>query len=261
MLFDEEILFTYIGYAAGLATILTFAIQTLRILQTKNVTNLSSYMYIMYSLSLICWFAYGVYIESWILVISNLITFVFTFIILGLILYYDAEDKIERARRDEKTNLFNRKYFEEVIPTQISQSIVDNQKFAILMLLFENYEEINERFGKKSGEKALKSLSKYLDKALRDSDFVARYNNNTFAIFLANSDEKTTKIVTSRLHKDIEKLNFKIGNNEIEYDTSIGICGSEHGVDLADFVDKSSQVLRSTDKKTLIKFYSEKKNK
>lgn len=43
IMFDEEILFTYIGYAAGLATILTFAIQILRIIETKNVTNLSSY--------------------------------------------------------------------------------------------------------------------------------------------------------------------------------------------------------------------------
>lgn len=55
IMFDEEILFTYIGYAAGLATILTFAIQILRIIETKNVTNLSSYMYIIYSLGLVCW--------------------------------------------------------------------------------------------------------------------------------------------------------------------------------------------------------------
>lgn len=261
MLFDEEILFTYIGYAAGLATILTFAIQTLRILQTRNVTNLSSYMYIIYSLSLICWFAYGVYIESWILVISNLITFIFTFIILGLIIYYDAEDKIERDRRDEETYLFNRKYFETVIPEKIGQSTLSGQKFAIMMLSFENYEKINETLGKKSGAKALKTLSKYLDKALRDSDFIARYDDNKFAIFLANSDEKTTKIVITRLLNDIEKLNFNIGNNGVKYEIGVGICGSEYGKDLVDFVDKSSQSLSSTDKKTHIKFYSEKKSK
>lgn len=261
MLFDEEILFTYIGYAAGLATILTFAIQTLRILQTRNVTNLSSYMYIIYSLSLICWFAYGVYIESWILVISNLITFIFTFIILGLIIYYDAEDKIERERRDEETYLFNRKYFEEVVPEKIGQSVLANQKFAIMMLSFENYEKINETLGKKSRVKTLKTLSKYLEQALRDSDFIARFDENKFAIFLANSDEKTAKIVTTRLLNDIEKLSLKIGNNEVKYEIAVGICGSEHGKDLADFVNKSSQSLSAIDKKSHIKFYSEKKSK
>ena len=76
--FDEETLFTYIGYAAGLATILTFTIQILKIIETKKVTNLSSYMYIIYSLGLICWAAYGIYIENWILVIANFITFFFT---------------------------------------------------------------------------------------------------------------------------------------------------------------------------------------
>ena len=134
IMFDEEILFTYIGYAAGLATILTFAIQILRIIETKNVTNLSSYMYIIYSLGLVCWFAYGVYIDSYILLFSNLITFFCTFIILILIIYYDAEDKIERERRDDITTVYNRKYFEQAVPEKIAQALVAKQNFALVML-------------------------------------------------------------------------------------------------------------------------------
>ena len=83
-MFDEEVIFSYIGYAAGLATILTFTIQIMKIIETKKITNLSSYMYIIYALGLICWAAYGVYIENWLIVIANLITFLFTFIILLL---------------------------------------------------------------------------------------------------------------------------------------------------------------------------------
>lgn len=119
IMFDEEILFTYIGYAAGLATILTFAIQILRIIETKNVTNLSSYMYIIYSLGLVCWFAYGVYIDSYILLFSNLITFFCTFIILILIIYYDAEDKIEESagttsQRFTTANILSRPFLKKL---------------------------------------------------------------------------------------------------------------------------------------------------
>ena len=53
MMFDTDTVFNYIGYAAGLATIIAFAIQTGRILRTKTISGLSSYMYTMYSLSLI----------------------------------------------------------------------------------------------------------------------------------------------------------------------------------------------------------------
>ena len=112
LMFSEETIYLYIGYAAGIATISAFAIQTIRILKTKNITGLSSYMYTLYSLSLICWFTYGVFIDSWIIAIANLVTFFFTFVILCLILYYDEEDKIERYRRDPLTYVFNKKYYD-----------------------------------------------------------------------------------------------------------------------------------------------------
>lgn len=151
IMFDEEILFTYIGYAAGLATILTFAIQILRIIETKNVTNLSSYMYIIYSLGLVCWFAYGVYIDSYILLFSNLITFFCTFIILILIIYYDAEDKIERERRDDITTVYNRKYFEQAVPEKIAQALVAKQNFALVMLKVDNLAEFRQKYGDQDG--------------------------------------------------------------------------------------------------------------
>ena len=128
IIFDEETLFSYIGYAAGLATILTFTIQIMKIIETKKVTNLSSYMYIIYTLGLICWAAYGIFIENWLIVLANLITFFFTFIILILILYYDAEDKIERARRDPLTYVFNRQYFEQIVPVKIAESKAQKKK-------------------------------------------------------------------------------------------------------------------------------------
>ena len=131
IMFDEDTIFTYIGYAAGLSTILTFALQIWKILETKNVSSLSSYMYIIYCLGLVCWFAYGVYIDSYILLFSNLITFLFSFVILVLILYYDAEDKIERERRDDITTVYNMKYFQQAVPEKIAQALVGKQNFSL----------------------------------------------------------------------------------------------------------------------------------
>lgn len=214
IMFDEEILFTYIGYAAGLATILTFAIQILRIIETKNVTNLSSYMYIIYSLGLVCWFAYGVYIDSYILLFSNLITFFCTFIILILIIYYDAEDKIERERRDDITTVYNRKYFEQAVPEKIAQALVAKQNFALVMLKVDNLAEFRQKYGDKTADKALKQVGGALEKDLRGTDMVARYDNEKFVIFLANSDEKGTKTVAGRLSENIKKLSVKINRKQ-----------------------------------------------
>lgn len=249
MIFDEEILFTYIGYAAGLATFLTFAFQAFRILKSKSVTNLSAYMYIICNLGLICWFAYGIYINSMILVISNLAAFICTFIILLMILYYDEEDKVERARRDALTWVFNRKYFEATVPMFLSQAEENKQGFVIMLLDLCNLDDIRQQFGHKVSDNALKILAKYLEKALRNNDMVARFDENIFAIFLENSDDKKATIVAHRLSDNAGKLTVKINKKQDAIlSTNIGICSSTHASDLETLCKNAQTALNKADK-------------
>ena len=211
LMFSEETIYLYIGYAAGIATISAFAIQTIRILKTKNITGLSSYMYTLYSLSLICWFTYGVFIDSWIIAIANLVTFFFTFVILCLILYYDEEDKIERYRRDPLTYVFNKKYYEECVPQKIIEATINKQPFSIVVGKINNLEDIHEQLGNKYRNRALKHTAKTLEKALRDSDFIARIDDNLFAIYLSNTNDKIAKTVLTRVLDSINKIEIKKG--------------------------------------------------
>lgn len=259
MLFDEETLFTYIGYAAGLATVLTFTFQILRIIQTKSVTNLSSYMYTIYSLGLVCWFAYGVYIDSYILVISNLITFLCTFIILMLIIYYDAEDKIEKERRDDITNVYNYKYFTEAAAEKITQAQTDGQSYALMMLKLDNLQEIKGKYGLKTAQNILKQVGKNLDKDLRGSDIIARLDEERFIIFLTNSDEKGTKTVAARLLDSTQKQSLKISKKlSLNVLTSIGACTSKYANTLIALTENTEKALQSftAKSKTKIKLYN-----
>ena len=246
MMFDEEVLFTYIGYAAGLATILTFTIQILKIIETKNVASLSSYMYAIYSLGLVCWAAYGIYIENWLIVFANLITFFFTFAILMLIIYYDAEDKIERARRDELTYVFNRKYFEQTVPVRIAEAKTVNQHFAIMLVSLANSTATAKKYGKKIGKKLLKTLAKTLEKDLRETDMVARIDDNKFAVYLAGTDNKSAEIVATRLYNNIQFNKIKINKEqELSPDVKMGICTSEHGEDMEELMQKADKTLKA----------------
>ena len=244
LLFDEEILFTHIGYAAGLATILTFTIQILRIIETKNVTNLSSYMYMIYTLGLVCWFAYGVYIESWILVISNLITFLCTFTILLLIIYYDAEDKIERERKDPQTGVYNFKYFNEAVPLKIAEAIATKQKYSLLLVAADNLTEIYEKYGQRNSEKVLKNTAKVLDKALRGSDMVARYDEDKFVVYLAGTDDKSIKVVAERLYATLNASAIKIKKDEVVVSARIGGCASKYAEDVEQLCKHAGEALR-----------------
>lgn len=262
IMFDTDTVFSYIGYAAGLATVLAFAIQTIRILRTKSISGLSSYIYTMYCLGLICWASYGVYIESWVLVISNFVTFLFTFSILLLILYYDEEDKVERLRRDPLTYVFNKKYYEEVVPVKIVESQVAKKPFAIIVASVNNLEHIHQKMGGKYKNRALKQTARTLEKALRDSDFIARIDDNKFAIYLSNSDEKIAKTVLKRVVESVHAVEIKKSNDLSEkLELLVGICSSKQAENLADLTQKADEALSQAVYKgqSMIKVYSAKK--
>lgn len=261
LLFSDETIYLYIGYAGGIATISAFAIQTIRILKTKNITGLSSYMYILYSLSLICWFTYGVYIDSWIIAIANLITFLFTFIILCLILYYDEEDKIERYRRDPLTYVFNKQYYEECVPQKIMQAKINKQPCSIVVGKIGNLEEIHKEMGSKYRNRALKHTAKTLEKALRDSDFIARIEDNLFAICLYNASDKTAKGVLTRVLESLDGIEIKKGSRQkANIKMLFGLCSSKEDSELKDMTSKAIKALSqaSSKKNSQIKVYKEK---
>jgi len=261
LMFEDGTVYTYIGYAAGMATIAAFALQAIRILKTKTISGLSGYMYILYSLSLICWFTYGVYIESWILAIFNLITFVFTFVILLLILYYDEEDKIERYRRDPLTYVFNKKYYEECVPQKIASSVC-NKSFSIIVGRINNLTIIQNQLGRRYYNRTLKQTAKTLEKALRDSDFIARIDENLFAIYLANATAEIAQKVLERVNESISSVSFKKGDAPaINVSMSFGICSSDESLDLNELTQKATKALSSVTPKTKsgIKIYSQEK--
>lgn len=244
ILLSDNTLFNYIGYAAALATVLTFTIQILKIIESKKVTNLSSYMYIIYTLSLICWATYGIFIENWLIVFANLIAFPFTFTILLLILYYDAEDKIERARRDSLTYAFNRQYFTQTVPVKIAQSKTQQQPFSIMSILVNNYAETKQKLNEKNADKLLKAAAKFLEKNLRENDIVARFENNHFVAFLSEADAKSAESVAKRLSKNAENIKVKLdANNEQSLNLSIGVATGNNSDDMDGLLQKSAKAL------------------
>lgn len=257
ILFADGTLFEYIGYAAAVGTIAAFVIQSLRILTTKNISGLSSYMYTMYSLALICWFAYGVYIESWVLAISNLITFFFTFIILLQIIYYDEEDKIERFRRDPLTWVFNRDYYNTYLPDVLAESRARNVPFCILTAKIANLDTIYNSMGGKYKNRTLKRTAKALENALRGNDFVARIDDNEFAIYIASLNKDFAKNVVSRVWEAVHAIEIKKSEKEkTNVELLVGVCSSDCGSDLDDLTKKARLALSTTQTRHSIGFYS-----
>lgn len=75
-----------LGYIAGICTAIVFLPQSIRTMKTKDVKGLSLSTHIIYNIAMLSWILYGFYLHSAQMVIFNGISFIFSFIILYMII-------------------------------------------------------------------------------------------------------------------------------------------------------------------------------
>jgi MtN3 and saliva related transmembrane protein len=71
-----------IGYFAALLTTFSFLVQAIQSWRTRDLSGISVGMYSMFTLGVALWLIYGIVIESWPLIVTNALTFLFALSIL-----------------------------------------------------------------------------------------------------------------------------------------------------------------------------------
>ena len=71
-----------IGLIAAVLTSMSFLPQAILVLRTRNTQGISPLMYSMFVSGVALWIFYGVLIQSWPLILANIVTFCFSFCVL-----------------------------------------------------------------------------------------------------------------------------------------------------------------------------------
>lgn len=71
-----------IGYIAACLTTFSFLVQAIQSWRTRDLSGISVGMYSMFTLGVALWLTYGIVIESWPLIVTNALTFLFALSIL-----------------------------------------------------------------------------------------------------------------------------------------------------------------------------------
>lgn len=77
-----------IGALAAALTTFGFVPQIVKIYRTKSVEDVSLIMLLQYSTGLFLWMVYGIYLQNYILIISNFVSFSTIVVAVGLYLKY-----------------------------------------------------------------------------------------------------------------------------------------------------------------------------
>lgn len=111
----------------------------------------------------------------------------------------------EQANRDPLTNLYNRRYFIEMSHKIIALSKREKQPLSVIMLDIDKFKNVNDTYGHQTGDEVIISLANQLMSLLRESDVLARFGGEEFAVLLPNTDLKNALLLTENIRKHIEE--------------------------------------------------------
>ena len=123
----------------------------------------------------------------------------FTNINKSISMLYDA------AIRDEKTGLYNHKFFETILEMEIDKAKRKKEKLSIMITDIDFFKKINDTYGHLKADELLAQLARVITKTIRKSDVPSRFGGEEFFILLPETSLDKAKKLAARLKKAIHE--------------------------------------------------------
>lgn len=125
---------------------------------------------------------------------------------------------------DGMTQLANRSYFDDKLAEMIRLRQRYNEPFFLIILDVDNFKGINDTYGHQAGDRILQDVASKTRSALRESDFLARFGGDEFALILIKSTPASAQAVARKLCHNIRDSRFLIDEVELKVTLSIGVA-------------------------------------
>ena len=132
------------------------------------------------------------------------------------------EETIYLTRHDNLTDIYNRRYFEELINKKIEENISEGKKFHFVIFDLDRLKMINDTYGHAKGDELIIEFSRFLKNSVRDTDIIARFGGDEFVGIFFNIDIR-------HLVKRMEDLRSGFINKPFIFNEN-DKCGFSYGI-------------------------------
>ncbi|MBN1766519.1 MAG: diguanylate cyclase [Sedimentisphaerales bacterium] len=105
----------------------------------------------------------------------------------------------EDSQTDSLTGLANRGYFDKQSCVLFDNALRTNGNLACLMIDIDNFKQVNDNWGHKTGDELIEFLGKLLKAITREDDLIARYGGDEFVALLPGCSQKEVARIADRL--------------------------------------------------------------
>ena len=125
------------------------------------------------------------------------------------------EEELARlARYDALTCLFNRGSFDRHFTREAKRAYRYGRSLSLLILDIDFFKKVNDTYGHRAGDKALKSVADIIRSSIRSSDIAARYGGEEFAIISPETEIEQALILAERLRSTIQATEIPLSETQ-----------------------------------------------
>jgi len=130
----------------------------------------------------------------------------------------------EMAMKDPLTQIYNRRYFMDLLQREVNYALRNKQPLALILLDLDHFKAVNDTYGHDAGDRVLKEVSQTIGASLRIYDAFARYGGEEFVIMLRTTSMDQAKMIAERVRKLVADLQVTLESKTIDVTISLGVA-------------------------------------
>ncbi len=150
------------------------------------------------------------------------------------------------ANRDGLTGLLNRRALNAHMAQWTAWAMRYGRALGVLLLDVDFFKRVNDTYGHVVGDRALLAVATAVRETVRDSDLVARYGGDEFAVIAPEADVEQLRALGERILAAVRAVPVAVNGDQLSLSVSIGSATASAG--LADDPHPAERLFSAADR-------------
>lgn len=131
---------------------------------------------------------------------------------------------LQSALKDPLTGLYNRIALDAALQREFNLARRNKSALSLLVLDIDNFKIINDTYGHAAGDTVIKALAEAIAAHSRNTDILARFGGEEFALLLHATDAAGAQVIGARICEAVRAIVCKVKGANIHFTISVGVA-------------------------------------